>query len=296
MNYTIAEICSEFSVSRQYYYKTIKAREREEVDHQWIIQKVLEIRSQMPMLGTRKLYYLLGSEIKKLSKPIGRDKFFDLLAENGLLIRRKRYRPMTTESRHRFRKYDNLIKQIEIKRINQVHVSDITYIRTKERFCYLFLVSDLYSRRILGSELSESLGIEGSIKALEMAVSKAKNLEGSIHHSDRGIQYCSNIYTERLKNLGMKISMSEQANPYENAVAERINGILKEEFMLDRTFPDIKTAREAVNEAVRIYNQHRPHMSLGYRTPEEVYNTKRSYPHINKERKKVAKKERNYYY
>ena len=296
MNFTVAEICSEFSVSRQYYYKAIKEREREEVDHQWIIQKVLEIRSQMPMLGARKLYYLLGSEIKKLSKPIGRDKFFNLLSDNGLLIRRKRYRPMTTESRHRFRKYDNLIKQLEIKRINQVHVSDITYIRTKERFCYLFLVSDLYSRRILGSELSESLGIEGSIKALEMAASKAKNLEGSIHHSDRGIQYCSNIYTERLKNLGMKISMSEQANPYENAVAERINGILKEEFMLDRTFPDIETARKAVNEAVRIYNQQRPHMSLGYRTPEEVYNAKGSYPHINKERKKVAKKERNYYY
>lgn len=250
----------------------------------------------MPMLGGRKLYYLLSKEKAFMDKPIGRDRFFDLLRKNGLLIKPKRYRPKTTESRHRFKKYDNLIKQMDIERINQVHVSDITYLRTVDRFCYLFLITDLYSRKILGDDLSETLGIAGSLRALMMAKGKVKNLRGSIHHSDRGIQYCSNIYTEKLKNLGMRISMSEQANPYENAVAERINGILKQEFMLDKTFPDFDTAQKAVKEAVRIYNENRPHMSLGYRTPEEVYTLKLGYQHINKERKKVTKKERNNYY
>lgn len=271
MKYTVAEICNQFEISRQGYYKTRAEKNQTEDDRQKLIEKILELRAQMPMIGGRKLYYLLKQEIASLSKPLGRDKFFKLLKENRLLIKQNRYRPKTTNSRHRFRKYNNLIKHIEIKKINQVHVSDITYLRTAERFCYLFLITDLYSRRIIGEELSESLAIEGSLRALDRAISKAKNLNGSIHHSDRGIQYCSNIYTDKLKALGMKISMSEQANPYENAVAERVNGILKQEFMLDKTFPDILTARKAVKEAIRIYNQKRPHMSLGYKTPEQVY-------------------------
>ncbi len=225
----------------------------------------------MPILGGRKLYYLLKEEIALLTEPIGRDKFFDLLRTNGLLIRPKKYRVKTTDSKHRFRKYDNLIKPMKITRINQVHVSDITYLRAADRFCYLFLITDLYSRRIIGQELSESLAIEGSIKALDMAARKAKDLTGSIYHSDRRLQYCSNIYTDKLKSLGMRISMSEQANPYEIAVAERVNGILKQEFMLDKTFPDISTAKQAVWEAIKTYNEKRPHTSLGYRTPEEVF-------------------------
>ena len=271
MKYTVENICNQFAISRQGYYKARKQKEKIEDEQHKLIEKVLELRAQMPMLGCRKLYHLLKKEIESLSKPLGRDKFFELLKKNGLLIKPKRYRPRTTESRHRFKKYDNLIKDLEINTINQVHVSDITYLRTVDRFCYLFLITDLYSRRIMGEQLSESLAIEGSLSALKMAIEKAKNLNGSIHHSDRGIQYCSNIYTEKLKSLGIKISMSEQANPYENAVAERINGILKQEFMLDKTFPDIMTARKAVKEAIRIYNEKRPHMSLGYKTPEQVY-------------------------
>lgn len=271
MKYTVENICKQFGISRQGYYKARKQKEKIEDEQHKLIEKVLELRAQMPMLGCRKLYHLLKKEIDSLSKPLGRDKFFELLKKNSLLIKPKRYRPRTTESRHRFKKYDNLIKDLEINRINQVHVSDITYLRTVDRFCYLFLITDLYSRRIMGEELSESLAIEGSLSALRMAAGKVKNLNGSIHHSDRGIQYCSNIYTEKLKSLGIKISMSEQANPYENAVAERVNGILKQEFMLDKTFPDILTARKAVKEAIRIYNEKRPHMSLGYKTPEQVY-------------------------
>lgn len=271
MKYTVKEICNQFAISAQGYYKAKKQKEKTEDEQHKLIEKILEQRAQMPMLGCRKLYHLLKEEIHSLSKPLGRDKLFELLKKNGLLIKPKRYRPRTTQSRHRFKKYDNLIKDLEINRINQVHVSDITYLRTTDRFCYLFLITDLYSRRIMGMQLSENLAIEGSLSALRMAKEKAKNLNGSIHHSDRGIQYCSNIYTDKLKSLGMKISMSEQANPYENAVAERVNGILKQEFMLNKTFPDILTARKAVKEAIRNYNENRPHMSLGYKTPEQVY-------------------------
>jgi len=271
MKYTVENICNEFAISRQGYYKARKQKEKTEAEQHKLIEKVLELRAQMPMLGCRKLYHLLKKGIDSLSKPLGRDKLFELLKNNGLLIKPKRYRPRTTESRHRFKKYDNLIRDLEINRINQVHVSDITYLRTVDRFCYLFLITDLYSRRIMGEDLSESLAIEGGLSALRMATEKAKNLNGSIHHSDRGIQYCSNIYTDKLKSLGIKISMSEQANPYENAVAERVNGILKQEFMLDKTFPDIRTARKAVKEAIKIYNEKRPHMSLGYKTPEQIY-------------------------
>lgn len=272
MKYSIEQICNELNVSRQSHYKSRKQKEQRDAIEQELIEAVIELRKRMPMLGGRKLYYLLTKEKAVLSKPMGRDKFFDLLRKNGLLVRTKRYRPKTTESRHRFKKYGNLIKQLEIDRINQVHVSDITYLRTVDRFCYLFLITDLYSRRILGEELSETLAIEGCLRALKMAERKVKNLKGSIHHSDRGIQYCSNIYTDELKSLGMRISMSEQANPYDNAVAERVNGILKQEFLLDRTFPDFNSAQKAVKEAIKIYNEDRPHMSLGYKTPEQFFN------------------------
>ena len=271
MKFGIEEICNSLGISRQGYYKAGKQKQKTEDEESKLIDKILALRSQMPMLGGRKLYVLLKQEIESLSKPIGRDKFFKLLKNKNLLIKPKKYRPKTTESKHRFKKYDNLIKNLEINRINQVHVSDITYLRTVDRFCYLFLITDLYSRRIMGEDLSDSLAIEGGLRALKMATDKLQKTEGRIHHSDRGIQYCSNIYTEKLTNLGMKISMTEHANPYENAVAERVNGILKQEFMLDKTFPDIKTARKAVKEAIRIYNEQRPHMSLAYKTPVQVY-------------------------
>lgn len=271
MKYTVDQVCHQFGISRQGYYKARKQKQQTDVEQRRLIPKVLELRAQMPILGGRKLYFMLKQEVQSLSKPLGRDKFFKLLRDNNLLIRPKRYRPRTTESKHRFRKYDNLIKGLEINRVNQVYVSDITYLRTVSGFCYLFLITDLYSRRVMGEDLSESLAIEGSLRALKTATDKTNNLDGSIHHSDRGIQYCSNIYTEKLTSLGIKISMSEQANPYENVVAERVNGILKQEFMLDKVFPDIRTARNALREAIKIYNEKRPHMSLGYKTPAQIY-------------------------
>lgn len=219
---------------------------------------------------------MLKKDLKKLNYKIGRDKFFDILRENSLLIVRKRRYVKTTNSQHRFMVYNNLIKNLGIERINQVFVCDITYLRTERGFIYLALVTDLYSRKIVGYMVSESLSTEITIAALKMALRSVSEPESLIHHSDRGFQYCSGKYTEILKSKGIKISMGERGNPYENAVAERVNGILKEEFLLDQTFRTIKDARIAVKESIQIYNEERPHMSIDYMTPSEKYGTKKA--------------------
>lgn len=202
---------------------------------------------------------------------LGRDKFFSILRRNGLLIHRKKRFAKTTNSFHRFKVYKNLIKEIQPDRADQIYVSDITYIRIQDSFCYLALISDLYSRKVVGYDVSESLNLEGSLRALRMAINDKEALPGLIHHSDRGIQYCSNIYTELLTAHKIQISMSEKSNPYENAVAERINGILKEEFLLAQTFNTKALAYAAVKEAIHSYNELRPHMSINYMTPSEKY-------------------------
>ena len=193
------------------------------------------------------------------------------MRENGLLVDRKKKYVKTTNSEHRFRVYTNLIKEIKIVRINQVIVSDITYISTEEGYMYLALITEMYSRMIIGYDVSESLSIEGSLRALRQAIKKISQTEGMIHHSDRGIQYCSNDYTKLLKIRRIKISMAEKGNPYENAVAERVNGILKIEFLLDQRFRTKAEARRFVREAIKIYNEERPHMSIGYEIPAERY-------------------------
>lgn len=225
----------------------------------------------MPMLGGKKLYRILIPDFESMNISIGRDKFFEILKRNRLLIRRKRSYIKTTNSSHRFRVYENLIKDKIVTQPDEVYVSDITYIRTEENFCYLSAITDLYSRKIVGYDLSESLSIEGSIRALKMAINGKEKISGLIHHSDRGIQYCSNIYTELLTSTGIQISMSEKGNPYENAVAERVNGILKEEFLLSQTFKTKALALKAVKEAINTYNQLRPHMSIDYMTPNQKY-------------------------
>ncbi len=224
----------------------------------------------MPMLGGKKLYWLLKGEIKAMGYKLGRDKFFEILKLNHLLIRKKRGYIRTTNSSHRFKIYDNLIKDIEVTKPDELYEGDITYIKTEEGYCYLAHLEDHYSRKIVGNDTSDSLGIESVQRTLEMAI-KGKELTGMIHHSDRGLQYCSNTYTGLLKNHGIRISMSEKGNPYENAVAERINGILKEEFMLSGTFKTKAAAIKAVKEAIETYNNLRPHMSIGYLTPSQKY-------------------------
>ena len=188
-----------------------------------------------------------------------------------MLIHRKKAYHKTTNSFHRFYKYRNIVKDMEITRPNQVWVSDITYIRTINGFCYLALITDMYSRKIVGYDLSNSLELAGCVRALQKALKQSGKRSPQVHHSDRGIQYCSNPYTQILKRKGIEISMTEENHCYENAIAERVNGILKDEFYLDQTFDSIQHAKRATKSAIDLYNQIRLHVSLDYKTPEMVY-------------------------
>ncbi len=232
-----------------------------------IIKQVLELRRRMPKLGGRKLYHEIKPVLEEMRFKYGRDRFFDLLRRERLLIRRKKKYVKTTNSRHRFRKYRNLVKHLSIPRPNQVYVADITYIRTLSGFCYLSLITDACSRKIVGYHLSRSLGIDGCLCALKKALNTLPHGASLIHHSDRGIQYCSDEYIKLLNKHRVKISMTEQDHVYENALAERVNGILKDEFMLGETLASYEIARQMVRESINIYNEHRPHQSLGYEKP-----------------------------
>ena len=225
----------------------------------------------MPREGVRKLKVSLDHEFTKAKIKVGRDTLFNLLRKHNMLTLRKKPSYKTTNSLHRFYKYKNIIKDIEIKRPNHVWVSDITYIRTVKGFCYLALITDVYSRKIVGWDLSNSLELSGCVRALNKALYKAKSIQGLIHHSDRGIQYCSNQYTQILKRNNIAISMTEENHCYENALAERVNGILKDEFYLDQTFDNVAHAKRAAKNAIKLYNQIRLHLSLDYKTPEMVY-------------------------
>lgn len=237
-----------------------------------IIKLVQEKRRRHPKMGSKKLFNELKSDFGKLGFKLGRDKFIAILRQNSLLINRKKRRAITTNSKHWFNRYSNLIKDLEITRPNQVFVADITYIRVASGFYYLALVMDLYSRKIVGFDLSNSLSVEGSLRALKMALKNVKEPEKLIHHSDRGIQYSCDAYTDLLlKDLKVKISMTEVNHCYENAAAERLNGILKYEYLLENTFSSPELAKKSVSEAVWLYNEERPHLSLNYKKPSEVY-------------------------
>ena len=187
------------------------------------------------------------------------------------MVKKKRKYVRTTQSAHRFKVYRNLIWGEKVKGREGVYVAEITYLDTLEGYCYLSLITDQYSRKIVGYALSKSLSIEGSIEALQMALRRTKNPKELIHHSDRGIQYCSKGYTELLKKKGVQISMTEENHVYENALAERVNGILKDELQLGKKLLSYSMAKELVDEAVKIYNEERLHMSLGYITPAEKH-------------------------
>ena len=219
----------------------------------------------------RKLKISLNEDFVKANLKIGRDTLFNVLRKHRLLTLRKKYSARTTNSYHRFYKYDNIIKDVEVTKPNQVWASDITYIRTVKGFCYLALITDMYSRKIIGYDLSDSLELKGCVRALNKAIYQAKNIKGLIHHSDRGIQYCSNVYTQILKRKKIDISMTEENHCYENALAERVNGILKDEFYLDQVFTNVAHAKRAAKNAIKLYNEIRLHLSLDYKTPNMVY-------------------------
>lgn len=232
---------------------------------------VQAVRKVHPKMGVRKIYWLLKDEFQKQGINIGRDKLFILLSDNQLLIRRRRSRARTTNSYHSFYKYDNLIKDIEPYKANQVWVSDITYIKTCDQFCYLFLVTDMYSRRIMGYRVARNLEARYAVEALQRAINKAGSVEGLIHHSDRGIQYCSKEYVTLCQDYNIKLSMTQDGNPTDNPIAERVNGILKQEYLMDQSSQSYQKLKNQMKSIVYKYNQLRPHLSCNMLTPNSAY-------------------------
>lgn len=263
--------CNLFNLHRDAYYKYSKKFEKEKKIKFQVVNMVKKERKSLPREGTRKLHKRLKPQFYEMGLKVGRDRLFDILREVDLLVKRKKNSCKTTDSYHRFHKYNNLIKNLNVKRPNHVWVSDITYIRTVKGFCYLALITDLYSRKIVGYDISNSLELIGCKRALAKAIRNCKPDKKLIHHSDRGIQYCSNQYVNTLKKHNIFISMTEENHCYENAVAERVNGILKDEFYLDQTFFSLKSAKIATKNAIKLYNNKRLHLSLNYRTPQEMY-------------------------
>jgi transposase InsO family protein len=260
-------------VSRQAYYKQQKTAECKAVRDAVIIEMVQGMRTRHKVMGGKKLFSCLHRDIAQLGGAIGRDKFFDVLRRSDLLVKRRRRYARTTDSRHRFRVHKNLVQEFTPVSADQVWVSDITYVRlVNDRFAYLFLITDAYSRKIVGWKLSDSLGLEGALKALQMSLGQCRSSQQLIHHSDRGFQYCSHQYVGKLQSKGIRISMAEAGNCYENAMAERVNGILKMEYGLDETFSSVAKARQSAREGITNYNEERPHLSLKMRTPAAVHN------------------------
>jgi putative transposase len=242
-----------------------------QLNEELIENLVRDIRRFQPRIGGKKLYHLLQNDLHQIDPGLGRDKFFDILRKKKLLVKRRKKYAYTTDSFHRFRVYKNALKNKVLTQPNQAWVSDITYLRTAGTFVYLFLITDAYSRKIMGWSLSDTLAIEGAINALKMAGKQCAQTKGIIHHSDRGIQYCSKEYVSLLKRFNMTVSMTEENHCYENAKAERVNGILKGEFMLDVEFANKAIAQKAVKEAIETYNTRRPHWSLKLCTPQQIH-------------------------
>jgi len=273
VKYSLSRWCQFFERTRQAYYKLIDHCLQLELWDQLIVAEVKKIRHRQPRVGTRKLHRMVNEQLKSEGIQIGRDRLFKLLQAEDLLMHRRKNAKQTTDSRHRLNKYGNRIRDLEISRPNQVYVSDITYVETLLGFCYLALITDAYSRKIVGYDLSRSLSVEGSLRALQMALAQLSGPIQLIHHSDRGLQYCSHAYVDLLRAHGIQISMTEEQHVYENAKAERVNGILKSEFLLGEQLASFDVAHNQVKEAIQIYNNERLHLSLNYQTPAMMHET-----------------------
>ena len=259
-----------FGINRQIYYRSTKRSRTSKNKAEQVVELVENIRMKMPKIGGRKLYFMLNEPLKTLK--IGRDKFFNILKANHLLITPKRRYHITTNSHHRFRKHKNLVLDYQITKPNQVWVADITYIGNRKNPSYLSLITDAYSKKIVEHYVAENLTTEGSLLALKKAINTTELKELSlIHHSDRGLQYCSDEYQKILEKNNISCSMTQNSDPYENAVAERINGILKQEFNIDKFDVETKIKRKIVEESIEIYNELRPHFSNHYLTPNQMH-------------------------
>ena len=236
-----------------------------------VLKLVKEIRQDLPRAGVPKLHYMLREKLAAHGIKMGRDALYRLLGEHGYLLRYRRRKPYTTNSNHPYKKYPNLIRDIKyLTHPGQLWVSDITYIRLREKFCYLSIITDAYSHKIIGYCLHPSLHSDGPINALLMAAT-SKRQATLIHHSDRGSQYCCAEYVKLLEHYLIRISMTEKGDPYENAIAERVNGILKGDFLLEKAFASFEDAAAAVKQAVEKYNHIRPHESCDNLTPVQAH-------------------------
>ena len=272
-NVSLGRLCLLFGVTRQAYYEAQIHERKTSIARSIVLSFVKEYRIDIPLVGTRKLYHLINPHLKIHGIKMGRDQLFDILRFHGLLIRRRKRMVKTTDSHHWLKKYPNLTKEINITGVEQLWVSDITYIRTLQGFAYLSLITDAYSRKIVGYSLYPTLEATGCIEALQMAISNRMYCTelSLIHHSDRGIQYCSAMYIELLMKDEIKISMTQSGSPYENAMAERVNGIIKNEFYTKSLFQNYKEAKKHIDKAVAKYNSVRPHSSIDYLTPENAH-------------------------
>jgi transposase InsO family protein len=266
-------VCNGFEITRDAYYKRRARTKIKEEIKDMVLSLIIEHRIDLPRAGGKKLYKAIIPELETAGIKFGRDKLFDLLRDYNLLIRRRKKFIHTTNSHHRFHKYGSLLKDFTPTGPNQVWVSDITYIRKTRGFCFLALITDAYSRKIVGHDLSDSLELAGCLRALKRALRQLPHRYNLIHHSDRGIQYCSNQYVDILKKHKIKISMTEENHCYENAIAERVNGILKDEFFLDQFFQTTQNAKQACENAIKLYNYKRLHLSLNYKTPDMVHHS-----------------------
>lgn len=270
---SLVRFCRLLGVTRQALYQHGWHNEELNIEAELIIQQVIDIRKRHPIIGTRKLYLMLQPFLLEHQIKTGRDKFFDLLAAYKLLVRRRRRRISTTQSYHRFHKYPNLIREMEVTGINQLWVSDITYCKAMGKFVYLSFVTDAYSHKILGYHVAETLETIHSLTALKMAIHGVGPLKQYkiIHHSDRGIQYCSEGYVMLLQHNDILISMTENGDPLENPIAERVNGIIKNEYLNLYHYNTIKEIEDKLRQVVAYYNNERPHMSCGMITPDKVH-------------------------
>lgn len=272
---SLVRFCRLLGLTRQSYYQHFWQDELVSIEQELVLQQVLEIRQNHRHIGTRKLYEMLQPFILSHQIKMGRDALFDLLAANYLLVRRKKRKVATTNSYHRFKKYPNLIRDLVPQHPNQLWVSDITYWRTTNGFVYISFITDAYSKKIVGHHVAQTMEAVETIEALKMAISgflKEPDCHSQLtHHSDRGMQYCSELYVKLLKKNNIDVSMTESGDPIENAIAERVNGIIKEEYLNDYSIDNITQAKELLSAVVDLYNNERPHQSIGYLTPNNVH-------------------------
>jgi transposase InsO family protein len=270
---SLANLCSWFGLTRQAYYQSKNRVEKDLIEQGILLDKIGDIRKDHKRLGGRKLFFKLEAFMHEHNIKMGRDAFFDLLRDNKLLIKQRKRHHVTTNSNHWMKKYPNLIKDIEPLGPNHVWVSDITYWKTKGGHYYISFITDAYSRKIVGYHVADTMEAIESATALKMAIKTLKiRAAGLIHHSDRGSQYCSSLYVKMLKKASIKISMTENGDPLENAIAERINGIIKGEYLFDYLIKTLLNAKEVLKSVVKLYNEDRPHSSIGNAVPSKVHN------------------------